>query len=48
MLNGHCHGGDAVTKLVTSLGFVVSGEKLLERYGMTETGMVVSNPLQGM
>ena len=33
---------------MTSLGFVVSGEKLLERYGMTETGMVVSNPLQGM
>lgn len=25
----------------------LSGEKLLERYGMTETGMVVSNPLQG-
>lgn len=25
----------------------LSGEKLLERYGMTETGMVVSNPLKG-
>ncbi|DBA67758.1 TPA: hypothetical protein ACH3X2_001339 [Trebouxia sp. C0005] len=25
----------------------LSGEKLLERYGMTETGMVVSNPLTG-
>ena len=25
----------------------LAGEKLLERYGMTETGMVVSNPLEG-
>ncbi|DBA77783.1 hypothetical protein WJX77_012246 [Trebouxia sp. C0004] len=25
----------------------LSGEKLLERYGMTETGMVVSNPFKG-
>ncbi|DBB14291.1 TPA: hypothetical protein ACH3X3_001228 [Trebouxia sp. C0006] len=25
----------------------LSGEKLLERYGMTETGMVVSNPFNG-
>ena len=24
-----------------------AGDKLLERYGMTETGMVVSNPYQG-
>ena len=24
-----------------------AGEKLLERYGMTETGMVVSNPYKG-
>ena len=24
-----------------------TGDKLLERYGMTETGMVVSNPYQG-
>jgi len=25
----------------------ISGHVLLERYGMTETGMVLSNPLQG-
>lgn len=25
----------------------ISGHVLLERYGMTETGMVLSNPLEG-
>lgn len=25
----------------------ITGHKLLERYGMTETGMVLSNPLEG-
>ena len=30
-----------------NINFQLAGEKLLERYGMTETGMVVSNPLEG-
>ena len=25
----------------------ITGHQLLERYGMTETGMVLGNPLQG-
>lgn len=25
----------------------ITGHRLLERYGMTETGMVLSNPLEG-
>lgn len=25
----------------------ITGHRLLERYGMTETGMVLSNPLNG-
>jgi acyl-coenzyme A synthetase/AMP-(fatty) acid ligase len=26
----------------------ITGHKLLERYGLTETGMVLSNPLKGV
>jgi malonyl-CoA/methylmalonyl-CoA synthetase len=26
----------------------ITGHRLLERYGMTETGMVLSNPLKGV
>jgi malonyl-CoA/methylmalonyl-CoA synthetase len=40
-------GSAALPETVMSQWQVISGHKLLERYGMTEIGMALSNPLKG-
>ena len=40
-------GSAPLSKLLFDRWYEISGHKMLERYGMTETGMILSNPLDG-